>query len=743
MGTGIDGKEQGRGRLRGSIARKSASSFDTADVGTRKMVRLTILNSLKRTAVAVTVATSTALIGAGAIPVVLPETAIQAEADERDDWRYEVDRDETTLLGLSRTGDPQPPTTPTDPGTPPATRENVYPLVKGSGTVNCAPGEACIDPETGMAHVEYKVQFAGPSLSSPDNDQISGRGGEVAIPKVLENVQVRLETFYPDDPAERGQEVVNVGANLPVYVDDASDLDGYLSENEYGVNLRRTKIENNTDYSLRHTPVTLSSFADAMEKRQVGEIGNSVTMHESGPDEHPYRLEDRSETFYRTKNAELYNFLTISPTPAGLYTYTISGDVKVESDVEEIYLPIKAEQKGWKCSWEGEGVGSREEGCVNLKWFHGWALTGDLPFYDLNDSAVNQDLANRSTRDGLGGNPFCAVTKNFGRFDRIGEDTEPRDLARHFLFSYWLNPGYAEDGIVFDRPYDGPGVYEAVSGYGDPVYSAAEMYARTFTLDQNLDTTYILSGDGVNEDWCDQAAVKLVWCSKEEPMPTTVTNIETIVTMTRETETETVTETPPVTTVTETPKTEAMMATTTESATTTVTETPTTETVTETLERDTVTETPKPETVTPEKETMTETKTSTMAETPKQVTETTTLPQKTVTEQVPTTVVENKTKTVKLPPVTVTETKKQETVTVTETPRDNNPAIIATFDTYVEEAPIQEETSEDVTVAESIPQPPVAKPPRILASTGASIAGFVGIAGLLIGVAVFVTRRRK
>lgn len=53
------------------------------------------------------------------------------------------------------------------------------------------------------------------------------------------------------------------------------------------------------------------------------------------------------------------------------------------------------------------------------------------------------------------------------------------------------------------------------------------------------------------------------------------------------------------------------------------------------------------------------------------------------------------------------------------------------------------ETSETVTVVESTPQPSHTNTPRILASTGVNIAGFVGIAGLLIGAAVFVTRRKR
>lgn len=52
-------------------------------------------------------------------------------------------------------------------------------------------------------------------------------------------------------------------------------------------------------------------------------------------------------------------------------------------------------------------------------------------------------------------------------------------------------------------------------------------------------------------------------------------------------------------------------------------------------------------------------------------------------------------------------------------------------------------TLEDVTVVESTPQSSDSDTPRILASTGANIAGLVGIAGLLLGVAVFIVRRKK
>lgn len=255
---------------------------------------------------------------------------------------------------------------------------------------------------------------------------------------------------------------------------------------------------------------------------------------------------------------------------------------------------------------------------------------------------------------------------------------------------------------------------------------------------------------------------------------------ETTTATTTESATTTVTETPQTKTVTETPQRETVTLTP-EKETETVTETPKKETVTETPKTETVTHTPEKETVTETPKTSTETKISTVTapqvtvtETPKQVTETATLPQKTVTEQVPTTVVENKTETVILPPVTVTETEKQEPVTVTETlervtetvkvpgekttvvetkpgepvtmtetPREDKPAVVTTSDTSVEDTPAEDATPENATVVESTPQPSDSDTPRILASTGANIIGLVGIAGLLLGAAVFIVRRKK
>ena len=94
--------------------------------------------------------------------------------------------------------------------------------------------------------------------------------------------------------------------------------------------------------------------------------------------------------------------------------------------------------------------------------------------------------------------------------------------------------------------------------------------------------------------------------------------------------------------------------------------------------------------------------------------------------------------TVTASPVTVEQEKPVEvegSKTVTSTPED--------VAVKVEDQKAVTTTLEDVTVVESTPQSSDSDTPRILASTGANIIGLVGIAGLLLGVAVFITRRKK
>ena len=434
---------------------------------------------------------------------------------------------------------PETSETPT-PEQPP--RENVHPLIEGSGAVNCNAGEACIDPKTGIAHVEYKVQAANSGVVSSDRGQTSDRAVEVAIPNVLKNVKVEIESYYPGKlAAERAgvdREVINVGAELPIYVNKDSDL----ADGGYKTFDRDTKKEiledqgfEDLDYSLRNAPVSFGTFEDnavfgsPLVRSRMTVNGNDQDINNLSTLEYTDKNGNEASD-YTTPNSELYNFLSIpSGFFAGLYTYTISGDVEVDSDVGEIYLPIRAEQKSWKCSQEGMTTGSYEEGCQDLKEYF-WGRNGSLPFYDLDDPKVNADLARRNTADGLEGSPYCAVTRETGLADKIGEDANPRNLNK-FLdirdYSARFDESYYKG--IYDRlisegyelePYSpGKRDYEVLNDF-NAVYSAAEMYSRQFTLHSNPSVDYYVAGYGVDEDGCDQAAVKLTWCPDEEETPT-------------------------------------------------------------------------------------------------------------------------------------------------------------------------------------------------------------------------------
>lgn len=434
---------------------------------------------------------------------------------------------------------PAPSETPT-PEKPP--RENVHPLVEGSGAVNCAPGEACIDPETGIAHVEYKVQAANSGVVSSDHGLTVDRVVGVAIPNVLKNVKVEIESYYPGElAAEKAgvdREVINVGAELPIYVDEGSDLtegDYKTFDSEKENEIRNDKGFENLDYSLRNAPVSFGTLEDSLSARSIPVRSQMMV---NGSDEELIYPEDieyvgtngNKSCYYDTPNSELYNYLSIpSGYFSGLYTYTISGDVEVDSEVDEMYLPIRAEQKSWQCGGEGIFNGSYEEGCPSIKQYI-WGRNGSLPFYDLKDPKVNEDLARRNTADGLDGSPYCAVTRETGLADKIGEDVTPRNLRRFIDLKerqdtrnsrgyQTIYQEFVDEGHELEPYVEGKRYYEVLNDF-DPVYSVGDMYARHFPLHKNPAVDYYVAGYGVDEDGCDQAAVKLTWCPDEEETPT-------------------------------------------------------------------------------------------------------------------------------------------------------------------------------------------------------------------------------
>ena len=535
------------------------------------------------------------------------------------------------------------------------------------------------------------------------------------------------------------------------------------------------------------------------------------------------------------KNTELYDYLKIPAfNYSGIMTLRIEGDVKVDASVKEAYLPIKAEQKLWRCSSNNNPsvIGTYLNGCHDLKEYY-WASTGDLPKYSLSDPEINAELAKHYSADGLGGNIRCSVTRETGRKDLIGEDVVPNHLNK------FINTIHENGALNYpSKP----------KGAIDPIYSAGNAFAQLVNDWDRFDATsggdYSIAGYGVDEDGCDQAAIKLIWCPDEEETPPPVPVTETIVTTTRETET--VTETPPVVTttlppstvvttvtpdpvtVTETPKTETTTAT--SEVTTTVTSTPPTKTttlppvtetvvtteipepqtstitstekvpttVTQTPEKETVTTSVTPPTVTvppvtkteittstekvpttvthtPEKETVTTsvtpptvtappvTKTeittstekvpTTVTHTPEKETVTTSVTPPTVTKNIPTTVVTQETITeTKEIPTTVVSTEPGGIITVTETPVPVTSTVVAETPTVTESAPstvVENGTAvvhlpeETVTVTPEPETPQQTPVQRVLASTGASVLGLLGVGAGIVAVGVFLFRRKN
>lgn len=396
-------------------------------------------------------------------------------------------------------------------------RENIENPVDGSGIVNCENGTACIDPKTNTAHVEYNVQALISGLTSSNHGQTSDRAVEIAIPRVLDNVEVVMDSYYPGkSTAEQvgiEQEVIKVGENLPVskysnWGDEDRAREIYENRlnnhTSYYKNIGQDNFDeekSSFNFFLRNAPVMLADFIDS-------DASSFLQMTVDG--DHDRGQDDFNASSGYSPDADLYQYISI---PSGKYqgiaNLTIKGDVKVDPDVEEFYLPIKAETKRWKCSEESNLSGSYEEGCQSLKEYF-WGRTGKLPKYDINDKEVNAEIAANLTEHGLKGNGMCAITKDLKREDLIGDDIDAKPLNRvkfHKVGGFLYNPE-SED---------------------NPIYSAAQMYTDYFGLHNAQDIDYSLAGYGVDEDGCDQAAIKITRCP-EDPEPTPEPDLPVVIT---------------------------------------------------------------------------------------------------------------------------------------------------------------------------------------------------------------------
>ena len=321
--------------------------------------------------------------------------------------------------------------------------DNVHYLT-GGGAVNCNGGDVCVEKIGDTAHVSYQVQTSALAMSS-DHGQTS-RGSAVFVPSVLENVKITL-TNIPDHSTEVDSYTGNtvpgkaVNQNVPIYDYTTNDSGSSYRTPAKGGSLME-------DFTSEHFGIWRAEDKSYYDDQGWITTPNSVLISRTTPqyDEYSFGVET-----------------------TGVYTFTIEGDVKVES--ETTVLPIRVTNKLWKCSQEGVGPGSYEEGCQSLQEY-AWGRTGELPEYSLTDADVNNRLLKFNSEHGLGGSPQCAVTQETYKANSIGTD---------------LTASQA----VFER------------------------YSQTFTLHANRAVTYIVNG--YNEDGCDQAAAVITICDDDTP----------------------------------------------------------------------------------------------------------------------------------------------------------------------------------------------------------------------------------
>lgn len=301
----------------------------------------------------------------------------------------------------------------------------------------------------------------------------------------------------------------------------------------------------------------------------------------------------------------------------------------------------------------------------------------------------------------------------------------------------------------------------------DPVTVTETPKTETTTATSEVTTT-VTSTPPTKTTTLPPVTETVVTTETPEPQTSTITSTEkvpTTVTQTPEKETVTTSVTPP--TVTAPPVTKTEVITSTEKVPTTVTETPEKETVTTSVTPPTVTAPPVTKT---EITTSTEKVPTTVTHTPEKETVTTSVTPPTVTRDIPTTVVTQETVTeTKEIPTTVVSTEPGTTTTevttvtktedcdctpttVTETPAPITSTVVAETPTVTQPAPstvVEDGTAvvhlpeETVTVTPKPEAPKQIPVQRVLASTGASVLGLLGVGAGIVAVGVFVFRRKN
>ena len=403
-------------------------------------------------------------------------------------------------------------------------RDNVFHYAEG-GMTNCNGGDICVEKVGDEVQVSYEIQFNN-LLRSSDHGQ-TVRGSLIAFPSIIENPKLEVistsidsENFKyntsSDDKDYKGDyphHTFKKPVNVPVYsVDEMNEKEILSPGGSVGFELKEYgNPEDDESYIHKYSDDLDKNFfaahidgEEVVEKFKKGleeykkknqynplpweeniinsELSDVIDWNIGDEDNKNISIKDlytgQNLPLYGAMNIDNpYDYLLFNNDSLGITTYRLTGTVKTESELG--YLPIRAKQGLWKCSQEGVGPGSYEEGCNALSEYS-WNRNDDtLPLYSLkNDRITNANIRN-NTQDGLFGSLKCAVTRETGLYNLIGEDVHPRDLGWNYT-------------------------------------SWGKAYTDTFTLNANSAVSYYMSAFDFVEDGCDQAGVTITVCDKDE-----------------------------------------------------------------------------------------------------------------------------------------------------------------------------------------------------------------------------------
>lgn len=284
--------------------------------------------------------------------------------------------------------------------------DNIYGVWGGA---NCHGGDGCVERVGDTAQVTWQVQLS--ALANSSNHVLTANGAAILIPDVVKDVKISLVAAP-----------VSTGATSIIGVEDRWPA--------REVSPRELKI---VEDPLAEGGTTVPGIDDsnpaAFENFDFANTPTVLLTHleEDADRNWPANATGVRGGISRADSAD-WNEYALSMAATGIYTFEVTGTVKTTSS--EMYIPIRATNKTWKCTGEERfGAGSSAEGCGSLMDYS-WARTGTLPQVafggsDAEVQAVLAEYRHNNTDDGILGSPQCAPTRETGRIDTIGSDVVP------------------------------------------------------------------------------------------------------------------------------------------------------------------------------------------------------------------------------------------------------------------------------------------------------------------------------